>query len=289
MTRRGASSRLSAEERDARLRIMQADGIGSAAIKVLAAATSSAAEALSLGMDAWRALGGLDERHVAALQAAERAPVDIAWPDGWDLYWPADGDYPPLLREIDDPPMFWAMGDVAMLHQFCVAVVGTRKCSDYGRRTAYMLSGALVAAGACVVSGLAYGIDAAAHKGALVEEGSTVAVMGCGPGRVYPGGNRSLQKRIGDEGVLVSEFLPDAKPAPWHFPRRNRIISGLCKATVVVEEKSTVPFGEGRQLDVEIHIGRPPHIDLGLGSVVLGDQGNCPRAGQGGFRCPGKY
>ncbi len=228
-------TRLDTAEREARLRLMRADGLGPRGVKVLSGAAASAGDALSMGVDRWRALEGLTERHVAALRDTMRAPLDVSWPDGWDMYWPADENYPKLLRAIDDPPMFWVMGDVAMLQQFCTAIVGTRKCSEYGRRTAYMLSGALVAAGACVVSGLAYGIDAAAHKGALVEGGSTVAVMGCGPGRVYPGGHRSLQQRIAEEGALVSEFLPGAKPAPWHFPRRNRIISGLCKATIVVE------------------------------------------------------
>ncbi|PIQ61395.1 MAG: DNA-protecting protein DprA [Bacteroidetes bacterium CG12_big_fil_rev_8_21_14_0_65_60_17] len=227
-------TRLDAAERDARLRLMQADGVGPAAIKVLAGAVPSAEEALRVGVDAWRALG-LSDAHVSALDAAAHNPVEVNWPDGWDLYWPADEAYPGLLAAIDDPPMIWVRGNVAMLHQFCTAIVGTRKCSDYGRRTASMLSGALVAAGACVVSGLAYGIDAAAHRGALEEHGSTVAVMGCGPGRVYPGGHRTLQRQIAEQGALVSEFLPGAKPAPWHFPRRNRIISGLCRATIVVE------------------------------------------------------
>ncbi len=147
-----------------------------------------------------------------------------------------DAEYAKMLKEIDDPPPFlWFKGDLASLVAPCVAIVGTRRASDYGRRTAYRLAFDLATAGVTVVSGLAYGIDRAAHEGALDAGGLTVAVLGSGLGQVYPRGHRSLASKITESGCLLSEFGPDTLPEPQHFPQRNRIISGLSNATIVVE------------------------------------------------------
>jgi DNA processing protein len=148
--------------------------------------------------------------------------------------------YPPLLRAIPDPPpVLWLRGDapVDLLAQPAVAVVGARACSSYGRSVARTLGRELAAAGLVVVSGMARGVDAEAHRGALDAGGVTVAVLGCGVDRDYPAAHRELASRIVERGLVVSEYEPGVEPAPWRFPARNRIIAGLCAATVVVEAR----------------------------------------------------
>jgi DNA processing protein len=150
------------------------------------------------------------------------------------------GEYPRLLAAIPDPPAaLWLRGDAAadVLARPAVAVVGARACSSYGRSVARSLGRELAAAGLVVVSGLARGIDAEAHRGALDAGGITVAVLGCGIDRDYPAAHRELAHRIVEKGLIVSEYEPGTEPAPWRFPARNRIIAGLCRATVVVEAR----------------------------------------------------
>jgi DNA processing protein len=148
--------------------------------------------------------------------------------------------FPPLLRAIHDPPaglFLRGAADVVLLSRPAVAVVGARSCSGYGRDVARRLGRELAAAGLVVVSGLARGIDALAHEGALEAGGTTVAVLGCGIDRDYPAANRDLAARIAATGLVVSEYAPGVEPAPWRFPARNRIVAGLCVATVVVEAR----------------------------------------------------
>jgi len=147
-----------------------------------------------------------------------------------------DPAYPPLLLEIPDPPPFlYVRGGLPPGGGAAVAVVGSRNATDYGLETTHRLCRDLAAAGVVVVSGLARGIDTAAHEGALQAGGPTVAVLGSGLGNVYPTENRSLAERIVRQGAVVSELPMAAGPDPHHFPRRNRIISGLTLGTVVVE------------------------------------------------------
>jgi DNA processing protein len=147
-------------------------------------------------------------------------------------------EYPPLLAEIPDPPdCLWTRGDCAILQRTAVAVVGARAASRDGLQIAAQLAGDLARAGVVVVSGLARGVDAAAHAGALDAGGSTVAVLGTGIDLVYPAENRELHDRIAAGGLLVTEFPPGSPPEAFHFPRRNRIISGLSKAVVIVEAR----------------------------------------------------
>ena len=148
--------------------------------------------------------------------------------------------YPPLLRAIPDPPqVLWLRGDAdpELLSGRSVAIVGARACSSYGRSVARALGRELAAAGLVVVSGMARGIDSEAHRGALDAGGVTVAVLGCGIDRDYPAANRELAARIVEKGLIVSEYEAGIEPAPWRFPARNRIIAGLCTATVVVEAR----------------------------------------------------
>jgi DNA processing protein len=124
-----------------------------------------------------------------------------------------------------------------LLHRPAVAVVGARACSPYGALVARMLGRQLASAGIVVVSGMARGIDGEAHRGALETDGHTVAVLGCGIDRDYPAAHASLARAIAERSLLVSEYEPGVPPAPYRFPARNRIVAGLCLATVVVEAR----------------------------------------------------
>jgi DNA processing protein len=168
-------------------------------------------------------------------------------------------ELPPLLRAIHDPPerlFVRGSADPDLLSRPAVAVVGARACSPYGAQVARMLGRDLAAAGVVVVSGLARGVDGEAHRGALESDGHTVAVLGCGIDRDYPAAHAGLARAIADRSLIVSEYEPGVPPNPYRFPARNRIVAGLCAATVVVEarEKSgaliTADFAldEGREV-----------------------------------------
>jgi DNA processing protein len=151
-----------------------------------------------------------------------------------------DTSFPELLRAIHDPPpqlyLRGARGP-ELLARAAVAVVGARSCSSYGRSVTRSLARELASAGLVVVSGMARGIDGEAHRGALEGGGVTVAVLGCGIDRDYPAAHAELARRICERGLVVSEYERGVEPAPWRFPARNRIIAGLCQATVVVEAR----------------------------------------------------
>ena len=148
-----------------------------------------------------------------------------------------DERYPQLLRETYDPPIvIYCLGDLtAALSQPAIAIVGSRRCSTYGRNVAEKLSRELAERGVTVVSGLARGIDSAAHRGALEGHGLTVAVMGTGLDAVYPKENRKLAERIAEKGALITEFPLATPPVSQNFPFRNRVISGLSLGVMVVE------------------------------------------------------
>lgn len=159
-----------------------------------------------------------------------------------------DPDFPPLLRQIfDPPPVLYVRGTLGEGDRCAVAMVGSRRCSSYARLISDRLARDLVAAGVSVVSGLARGVDTAAHAGALGAGGRTVAVLGSGLGRVYPPENRNLAVRIAENGAVVSEFPMLAEPDAWHFPARNRIISGWCLGVCVVE----APVSSGALITAE--------------------------------------
>jgi len=152
----------------------------------------------------------------------------------------SDEAFPPLLRAIHDPPpglFLRGHGNVELLRRPAIALVGARACSSYGRQVARRLGRELAGAGLVVVSGLARGVDGEAHRGALEAGGVTIAVLGCGIDRDYPAAHRSLAAEIAESGLIVSEYSPGIEPAPWRFPARNRIVAGLCAATLVVEAR----------------------------------------------------
>ena len=181
----------------------------------------------------------------AATREALRSPDERAIED--DLTWSvksgqrilslASPEYPPLLREIPDPPpLLFVTGDTACLQTPQLAMVGSRNPSPGGLDNAREFAGHLSGVGLTITSGLALGIDAASHRGAIDNRGRTLAVMGTGPDRIYPARHRDLARLIVDSGgVVLTEFPTGTQPRPENFPRRNRIISGLSLGTLVVE------------------------------------------------------
>jgi len=149
---------------------------------------------------------------------------------------PAEACYPAVLAMIPDPPpMLFVRGDAHLLTRPQVAVVGARRASRRGLADAAWIADELTRAGLLVTSGLALGVDGAAHEAALAAGGWTIAVLGSGPDRIYPQRHLDLAARVRQRGALVTEFMPGMAPAPHHFPRRNRLISGLSLGVVVVE------------------------------------------------------
>lgn len=147
-----------------------------------------------------------------------------------------DRDYPPLLKEIYDPPaVLYVKGNKDCLAKNCLAIVGSRKASLYGLNASQKFSYSLASLGFVIVSGLAYGIDTSAHKGALKAKACTCAVLGSGLLHIYPKENSTLATQIVKRGCVISEFPLESSPRKENFPRRNRIISGLSQGTLVVE------------------------------------------------------
>ena len=224
------------------LRLEQASGVGCRSAHALLSAFGSPGAIL-------KAAPGALAAHVSASQAqALCAPVTpalsslvattLAWlaEPGHHLLTFHDPLYPASLAEIPDPPLLlYVAGRIEMLARPLVAVVGSRNASVQGRLDAASFSAALSGAGLCVVSGLALGIDTAAHEGALGGPGSTIAVVGTGLDRVYPARNRVLAHRIAEHGCIVSEYALGTPPLAANFPRRNRVISGLAAGVLVIE------------------------------------------------------
>lgn len=194
----------------------------------LLAQTPATVVAMGLPPAACRAWAGARDRARVELEALQRAGARLVT---WD-----DPRYPARLRAIAEPPLaFTVRGALDLDAAPAVAIVGARRASSYGRQVAEELASELARVGVTIVSGLAAGIDAAAHRGALRAHGRTVAVLGTGIDRVYPSWHAPLAREVVAQGALVSEFPCGAPPRKEHFPRRNRIVAGLALATVVVQ------------------------------------------------------
>ncbi|MBS1208501.1 MAG: dprA [Proteobacteria bacterium] len=171
---------------------------------------------------------------------ANTAQIDaaLAWAaePGNTILTLADAAYPQALLQIPDPPtLIYAKGRIELLNAAALAVVGARSATPQGEANAEAFAQALSEAGLTIISGLALGVDAAAHRGALKGAGSTIAVVGTGADRIYPARNDKLAREIAERGVILSEFPLGTPPAAYNFPRRNRIISGLARGVLVVE------------------------------------------------------
>lgn len=144
--------------------------------------------------------------------------------------------YPPWLRQIADPPIvLWVKGQLPDLQRPAIAIVGSRHATPAGLALGRQLAEGLAETGLLIVSGLARGVDGVSHEGALAVGGKTLGVLGCGADVIYPAEHRDLAARVADSGGILSELLPGTTPQPHYFPLRNRIISGLCRAVVVIE------------------------------------------------------
>jgi len=213
------------------------------------------------------------------LESAEKT-VKAMEKRGVQLLTPLESSYPPQLKEIYDPPfLLFYRGVLPTWNETFLAIVGTRHPTGVGRKAAYTLAKEASRLGMVIVSGLARGIDGEAHRGALDGGGRTIAVLGHGPDSVYPVSNRKLGERIlQEQGVFFSEYPPGTAPLPYHFPARNRIISGLSRGVVVVE----APVGSGALItsDYALEQGRDLFIHRvgiesmqGGGTKQLGDEG----------------
>src|SRR5210317_410120 len=183
---------------------------------------------------------GLSEEKCSAISSPDENAIDkaMAWLDHDNHHLIAWGEenYPEMFAQIPGPPlMLYVNGDIESLHLPSLAIIGSRNPTKGGIRNAHDFAKHLASHGFSIVSGLAQGIDAAAHQGTLDAGGKTVAFVGNGIDRVYPAGNRTLAHAIAESGALVSEYPLGAPPERWHFPERNRLISGLSLGTLVVE------------------------------------------------------
>jgi len=220
-------------------------GVGIQAQNRIWKALGNIADLFTVGRDFFRSLGITDNaRHAIRTRSCRAAAQEI-----FDLSTRQDrrcilrgtAEYPPLLEEIYDAPLvLYARGCLRAMKAPRIAVVGSRRPTVYGVQAAHGIAQDLGRRGLCIVSGLARGIDAAAHRGCMEGGGTTIAVLGCGIDVEYPPEHRQLKKEILERGLVISEFPPGTQPLPRNFPVRNRIISGLSLGTVVVEasEKS---------------------------------------------------
>ena len=236
-----------ADERRALVALSLVPGVGAGRARALVAAFGTAAAVLAAPAGRLVRVDGVGRATAEAVRAGadDRAvddQFDRADRAGARLVAFGDGEYPARLREIYDPPPFlWVLGRMTPDDDRAAAVVGTRKASDYGVRVAEAFGRGLAEGGATVVSGLAYGVDVAAHRATLAAGGRTVAVLGSGVDRIYPARHAPVAREIvgRDRGAVVSELPMGAKPDAPHFPRRNRIVSGMSVAVLVAEARAT--------------------------------------------------
>lgn len=220
------------------LRLQLTPGLGRVGLMHLIEHFKTPEQVLDAAGRGWPRLPGLREKLAAMIPDASSPRVQSACRSldsmgGWmRSFW--DPGYPQILRQIPDPPVL-LYGCGSLPEGPALAIVGTRHPTDFGKVFTEQLAEEMAVAGVVVVSGLARGIDAAAHRGTLNGGGRTLAVLGCGIDRIYPTENRRLYHQIIEQGALLSEYPPGTEPLPGHFPGRNRIISGLSKATLVIE------------------------------------------------------
>jgi DNA processing protein len=215
-------------------------GVGNLTQNRVLKSLSELSELFSMGEKSLASLGIPDEAfpiiRSRSYQATASEIYDWGVREGCTFLIRGTDGYPSLLEEIYDPPLvLYARGHLEALQLPCIAIVGTRRPTIYGLQMAQGIASDLGQRNICVVSGLARGIDGAAHRGSLESGGNTIAVLGCGIDIVYPREHRQLTQKIIEKGLILSEFAPGTSPSPQNFPVRNRIISGLSLGTIIVE------------------------------------------------------
>ena len=223
------------------LRLTMVPGVGPKTCRALLERFGSASKVLGAAESSLRDVPGVGPKLAGLVARARRevdaeAEVELCRGMGVSIVALGDDGYPPTLAEIPDPPgLLYLRGTIEPADQLSIALVGSRKCTPYGLRIAERLASSLARVGLTVVSGLARGIDAAAHRGALAAGGRTLAVLANGLGEVYPPEHDGLAREVAASGALISESPMRQQPLAGLFPQRNRIISGLCLGVVVVE------------------------------------------------------
>lgn len=226
------------------LRLALTNGLGPVTIKRLLDATGSAEAACSASILLLRSIDGIgtnksQQIHRGLAEAAEEAPRQLETTAGLggSVIAYDDPSYPAMLRSIHDPPpVLFVLGDLQPRDLNAIAIVGSRGCSFYGREQAQRFASMLATCGFTIASGGARGVDSAAHRGALTDPaGRTIAVLGCGIDVTYPPENAGLFKEIAQRGAVISEYPLGTQPLAENFPRRNRIVSGMSRAVLVVE------------------------------------------------------
>ena len=273
-----------AEEAQAWLLLNALPNLGGKRCQLLVDRFGSARAALAADRRAWTELIGESVSDQATVTPELRGWAASQWHalqrlEG-RLSTLADPDYPSLLRQISSPPAVIYMLGKTALDIACVAIVGPRKASRYGLEIAGRLAHDLTMAGVCIVSGLAAGVDTAAHQAALAAGGPTIAVLGCGADVIYPAQNTALYRKIRQQGLIISEFPLGARPEAGSFPRRNRIISGLSLGVVVVE----APEKSGSLITAACATEQNREVFAVPGEVLSGRNTGCHRLLRDGAR-----
>ncbi len=268
------------------------DGIGPAAFLRLMEKFGSAAEVFEAGAETLYKSETLSPQVIGKILCArdwegERTKFELSIPEGAAVVAFSEPGYPERLKNIADPPPYlYLKGKCDIFERPALAIVGSRRPTDYGLRMTSRLAGELAAAGVLIVSGLAYGIDGAAHQAALEAGGITAAVFGCGLDYIYPPGHRTLASRIMETGCLISEFPKGTRPERFNFPVRNRVVAGLSDGVLVIEagQKSgalvtaSIALDQGRDvmaipgsIDSELSLGPNGLIKQGAVAVTSVD------------------
>ncbi|HPD47627.1 MAG TPA: DNA-processing protein DprA [Anaerohalosphaeraceae bacterium] len=266
------------------LTLIRADGVGPTTFARLLKHFGSLDAALEASVAELAKVKGIGTRTAERIKTSlgafdVRKELALAEKHGVYLIHAADKRYPPPLRAIyDPPPVLYVKGTLQRSDSLAVAIVGSRRCSTYGAEQAGRFAHLLASAGFTIVSGMARGIDTAAHRGALTAKGRTIAVQGCGLANIFPAENAELFKKITENGACISELPLSYEPLSENFPSRNRIIAGLCMAVLVVEasERSGALITAQAALDNNREVmAVPGKIDspLSIGSHRLIKQG----------------
>lgn len=269
------------------LDLFSVSGVGSARFRILMKTFGSPAEIFKVSETALNCVPGIDSVTAVAISSTKRDGygerlLESLQKCGAHIVSIWDETYPRILKEIHDPPaLLFIRGALPKASEKCIAIVGTRNPSAYGITQAHRIAEDLAARGVGIISGMARGVDSAAHEGCLHGGGKTYAVFGCGIDIIYPSENKSLAEKIANSGGLISEFTPGTEPDPGLFPRRNRIISGLSAGVLVIQGKETsgalitakCALEQNREVfalpgNVEDQRSQGPHSLIRLGAVL---------------------